>query len=229
ELQEDLVRPGTPAFVRFTGDAAIDVLDREGIGTHSTTDMLWVEMKAPDYAGHAWNVINPEEGDVLHEVDTQIGRLIDELDRKVGRGNYLFTLSADHGQQPLPDLLGGWRINSQELERDLNERFGDIVEKVTPVDIYFDHDAIDSKDVDLDDVARYLGTYTIGENIPESAPGADRVARARLDETVFAGAFTTDFLSSLADDQIASFGPGSYEMGDLTSPPEQAGANQIIP
>ena len=71
----------------------------------------------------------------MRETDAQIGRYLDELDETVGRGNYLFALSADHGQQPLPDLYGGWRINSKELQRDIEERFGEIVEKVTPVDV----------------------------------------------------------------------------------------------
>jgi hypothetical protein len=216
ELQEPLIRPGTPAFVRFTGDAVVDVMENEGVGEDSITDMVWIEMKMPDYAGHAWNVTRPEQADVLHETDEQIGRFLDELDRTVGRGNYLFALSADHGQQPLPDLYGGWRINSKELQRDIEARFGDIVEKVTPVDVYFDLDKIEEEGISIDDVARFVGTYTLGENIPENAAGAERVPDDRLDEVLFAGAFSTGYLTSLSEEEIASFGAGEYPEGDFT-------------
>jgi predicted AlkP superfamily pyrophosphatase or phosphodiesterase len=220
ELQDHVIRPATPAFAQFTGDAVIDVLRKEGIGQDSMPDLFWVEMKMPDYAGHRWNMVSPEEADVLAMVDTQIGRFRSMLDASVGRGNYVLALSADHGQQPLPDLHGGWRINSNELKADIEERFGNVVEKVTTVDIFFDQDAIADGDVDLEAVARYLGTYTIGDNIPRGATGADDVPEGRLDETLFAGAFPTDYLKNLTPNQIASYGPGIYPEGvmDIESP-----------
>lgn len=216
QLQEDLIRPGTPAFVRFTGDAVVSMLTEENFGADDLTDIMWVEMKMPDYAGHAWNMIGAEQGDVIKETDAQIGRFLDTLDKIAGRGNYLVTLTADHGQQPLPDLYGGWRINNRELQRDIEARFGNVIEKVTPVDIYVDFDAMEREDVTLEDIARYLGTYTIGDNIPDGAPGADLVPEGRLDEILFAGAFDTDYIESLTPEKIASFGEGDYPEGDFT-------------
>ena len=224
QLREPLIRPGTPAFVRFTGDAVIDVMRNEDIGKDDVTDMFWVEMKMPDYAGHAWNMLEAEQEDVLRETDRQLARMKAELDRTVGRGNYVFAISADHGQQPLPDNYGGWRINSRELQRDIIDRFGEIVEKVTPVDVYFDLDAVEEEGVDLSDVARYLGTYTLGENIPEGRPGEDLVPEGRRDDLLFAGAFSTDYFRSLDPDEIESFGPGEYPEGDLFLPFEAEGA-----
>jgi hypothetical protein len=215
-LQEDTVRPGTPAFVRFTGDAAVDMLWDESIGTDDVTDLMWVEMKAPDYAGHAWNMENPEVGDVLYETDRQLARFKAALDAKVGKGNYVIAVSADHGQQPIPETYGGWRINTSEFERDIQSRFGDVVEKITTVDIFIDDDALQSEGVSMDDIASFIGTYTIGENIPEGAPGSDLVPKGRLNETLFAGAFSTDYLQNLTPEKIESFGPGDYSEGDMT-------------
>ncbi|MGH2819275.1 MAG: alkaline phosphatase family protein [Actinomycetota bacterium] len=215
---EDLghtTRPGTPAFVRFTGDAVADVLRNEDVGKDAVTDMIWVEMKMPDYAGHRWNMVSPEEADVLEETDTQIARLVRLLDEQVGRGNYVFGVSADHGQQPLPDVHGGWRINTAELEDDLESRFGPFIEKVTTVDLFVDRDYVEQEGLDLGRVASYLGTYTIGDNIPEGQPGADRVPEAILDDTIFAGAFSTDYIRALDDERIRSFGEGDYEEGKL--------------
>lgn len=218
DLSEPLTRPGTPAYVAYTGDKVVEMLRAEGVGRDRVTDLIWIEMKMPDYAGHAWNVINPEQGDVLLEVDRQIDRFLRTLDRVAGRGNYVFAVSADHGQQPLPDLFGGWRINNKELERDIEARFGPVVEKVTPVDIYVDAERLQDEGVDLDEIARFIGTYTLGDNIPDRAPGADLVPPGRHGDPLFAGAFTTEFFESLTPDEIAAFGKGEYPEGDLTSP-----------
>ena len=214
-LQDGAVRPGTPAFVRFTGDAVIDVMRNEGVGRDSITDLMWVEMKMPDFAGHAWNMVGSEQGDVIREVDRQIGRFVDELDRTVGTGNYLLAITADHGQQPVAEQNGGWRIYSRELQRDIEGRFGPVVEKITTVDIFLDRTEVERRGIDPEDIARYIGTYTIAENIPGGAPGADRVPRPRLNERLFAGAFTSDYLVSLTPGEITSFGAGDYPEGRL--------------
>jgi Type I phosphodiesterase / nucleotide pyrophosphatase len=216
EIQNEKARPSTPAFVRFTGDAVVNVLHNEGIGKDDLTDMMWVEMKAPDYAGHQYNMTSREEADVLSETDTQIGRYLHVLNQTVGRRNYVVAISADHGQQPLPELVGGWRINNVELERDIEDEFGPIVEKITPVDIYLDSDRVSTDDIDPTDIARWLSVYTLGDNIPEQAAGSDRVPDARHDDRLFAGVFTTQFLSSLTQADIESYGRGDYPEGDFT-------------
>jgi len=118
ELRDPRVRPGSAAFLRFTGDVAIDVLRREKVGRDPIADMIWVQLKAPDLAGHSWNMLAPEQGDVLLEADRQLARIRDELDRLAGRGRYVLVVTADHGQQPLPDAVGGWRISAAELRRE---------------------------------------------------------------------------------------------------------------
>lgn len=220
-LREDLVRPSTPAYARFTGDAVAAMLENEDWGKDDLTDFLWVEMKAPDTAGHTYNMIRPEVGDVLSETDAQIARMMDILDKKVGRDGYVIAISADHGQQPLADLNGGWRISMPEVANDIEERFGDVVQKVTTADLYLDREALADSGYTTTEIARFLGTYTIGENITDGAPGADRVPEGRLDERVFAGAFPASFLRNLTPERIESFGPGVYPESDLTIPFER--------
>ena len=214
ELRRPAVRPGTPAFVRLTGDVIVDYILGSDLGRDELTDLFWVEMKMPDHAGHSWNMVRPEQADVLRETDAQIARMKSALDEVVGPESYLLLISADHGQQPLPDLHGGWRINTGEVRADIEERFGNVVEKVTPADIFLDMDAMAREGWEPEDVARYLGTYTVADSIPEGQPGAGLVGEERLDDRVFAGAFSTGFLESLdpvADPRrIESFGPGDY-------------------
>ena len=210
EIRDPVVCPGSPAFVQLTGDAVVDVIKKERLGRDAVTDLFWVEMKMPDFAGHRWTMDGPEEADVLRETDKQLARFKAQLDRSVGRGNYVLAISADHGQQPLPDIYAGWRINSQELLADIETRFGDILEKVTTTDLFVDLEAVESEGVDLEDVARYLGTYTIGDNVPDDATGAESVPEARLDDTLFAGAFPTEFFQSATPADMQGYGPGTY-------------------
>jgi hypothetical protein len=202
-------RNSTPAFTEFMGEGVVDLLTREGIGDDDITDLVWIEMKMPDSAGHAWNMLDPEVEDVLKETDAQIGRFINTLDSRFGRDGYLFTLSADHGQQPLPDDVGGWRINTSELERDIVARFGPVVQDATPADLYLNVDALDEAGVTAEDIALWIGTYTLGQNIPDGAPGQELVPQERLDDTLYAAAFTGQFLADPPLD-IASLGPGDY-------------------
>jgi predicted AlkP superfamily pyrophosphatase or phosphodiesterase len=215
KLRDPLIRPGTPAFARFNGDSVLHIMRNEGIGLDEATDMLWVEMKMPDFAGHLWNMVGPEEGAVLGEVDRQIGRIWAELDATMGPGAYVLVITADHGQEPLPELSGGWRINSRELELDLEDTFGPIVDKVTTLDLQIDVQAAERSGVELSEVAEFIGAYRLGDNVPDGAPGAERVPLGRLGERLFAGAFDTDFLQKLTAKKTTSYGDSIYPEGSF--------------
>lgn len=202
-------RPSTPAMTQLMGDGVVSLLTDEGVGADDITDLIWIEIKMPDSAGHAWNVIEPEIEDVLKQTDAEVGRFLEVLDERIGRDGYLFTLSADHGQQPLPDGVGGWRINTSELERDIVARFGPVLETATPADLYLDAEGLESTGVSVEEIASWIGTYTLGENLPEGAPGRDLVPDDRLDDTLYAAAFTTGFLADPTID-LGSIGDGDY-------------------
>ncbi|MGH2699198.1 MAG: alkaline phosphatase family protein [Actinomycetota bacterium] len=211
ELRKGLRRASTPAFVRYQGDDMMAILANEELGRDDVTDLFYLQLKSTDQAGHAWNMVNPEVGETLYESDRQIGRIKAELDRRVGVGNYVLMIGADHGQQPLAQSVGGWMINSKELERDLIAEFdSDFTVRSHYVN------AVEPHELDLEEVARWLGTYTIGDNIPRGIPGADRVGRGRLAERVFAGAFPIAYLGELTAEHVAGFGAGEWPEGDLT-------------
>ena len=212
-IREPEVRAASPAYARLAGEASLEMLRDGGFGDDDLTDIAWIELKAPDSAGHHWNMTNPEVGDVLKETDVQIASLLEFLDQRVGRDNYMVAISADHGQQPLAEPFGAWRISIPEVGHDIEERFGHIVVKVTTSDLYLDHAAMKEEGVTATDVARFLGTYTLGENIPDGAPGAGLVPEARLDEKLYAGAFPGTFLRSLTEEQLESYGEGIYPEG----------------
>jgi len=213
-LTDPDLRVGTSAFMEYVGDEALRLLHDERFGGDALADLLWVEFKGPDTAGHLWNVVSPEEGDVLGAVDEQVGRLRAALDEQVGSGNYVLALTADHGQLPLPELSGGWRIDGQQLQASIEAKFGRVVQQLSATEIFLNHGAMRRANVSADDVARFVAAQTIADNLkPNRANGVPPV---RMDERVFAGVFSAGYLESLDPAKIAAFGPSSYPEGDLT-------------
>ncbi|HET7482962.1 MAG TPA: alkaline phosphatase family protein [Actinomycetota bacterium] len=209
-LTEGLKRSSAPSFEHYEGDDIVRYIRSHPLGRDDITDLFYVQFKSPDQAGHIWNMDYPEIGDVLKEADNQIGRIVATLDDVVGAENYVLALTADHGQQPLAEGSGGWMINSKEVERDVEREF-DVEARVRSHQL----NITSLNGASIEDIARYLGSYTLGENIPDSIPGADRVPEARRNETLFAGAFPTGWLADLTPEQLSDFGDSSYPEGSL--------------
>ena len=82
---------------------AEDAVDQLGLGKSGGTDFLGVSYSSVDYVGHAFGPRSWEIQDVLVRLDKDLDELFQHLDRKVGRGNYIVALSADHGVVPTPE------------------------------------------------------------------------------------------------------------------------------
>lgn len=80
-------------------------VDAMNLGKGSGTDFLAVGYSTVDYVGHAFGPRSREVQDILVRLDKDLGDLFAHLDQKVGRGNYVVALSADHGVAPTPEDL----------------------------------------------------------------------------------------------------------------------------
>jgi arylsulfatase A-like enzyme len=105
--------------------------------------------------------------DTYLKLDKQIARIIDTLDKVVGKGNYLLFLTADHGVKPNSAYLKANRINAGQemtggIKRKLREfcktQFGyaGVIEAVQDNQIYFNHQLIDSLKITPTDVSSKL-------------------------------------------------------------------------
>ncbi|MFN2525864.1 MAG: alkaline phosphatase family protein [Actinomycetota bacterium] len=182
----------TPAFAPWQTRTITELFAREGFGADDLTDLFYINYKSPDEAGHKWNMIGPEQSDVLISVDDAIGDLVKWLDETVGRDRYLLVLTADHGQTPLE--AGGWPINRNELLADLAREFDDhinhngIIDDTTATVLYSDVTEMKRNGVTPEEVSSFLSTYTIGDNIAEDADVPEEF-RDRVDELIFRGVF----------------------------------------
>ena len=86
-------------------ELAKKAVDSLSLGKSSGTDFLAVGYSTVDYVGHAFGPRSREIQDILIRLDKDLGDLFAHLDQKVGRGNYVVALSADHGVAPTPEDL----------------------------------------------------------------------------------------------------------------------------
>ena len=84
-------------------ELAEKAIDSLNLGKAAGTDFLAIGYSSVDYVGHAFGPRSHEIQDILVRLDRDLGNLFAHLDSKVGRGNYVVALSADHGVVPTPE------------------------------------------------------------------------------------------------------------------------------
>ena len=182
---------GSPAFPPWENRVVQALLKGEGFGSDETTDLFYLNYKSPDAAGHTWNMIAPEQGDVIEAVDEALSAMVAWLDSNIGRGEYVMAITADHGQTPLE--VGGWPILRSEVVNDIDARFkrdesSGIIQRTSASSFFSDSEGMAANGTTPEEVSSFLSRYTIGENIPEG----DEVPEGfsdRTDERIFDAVF----------------------------------------
>jgi predicted AlkP superfamily pyrophosphatase or phosphodiesterase len=102
-LYKDL--PRTPFADEILREFALEAAARHELGTRDALDLLAVGFSAGDYVGHTYGPDSHEVMDQLLRFDRTLGGLIEALETRVGAGRVLVVLTADHGVQPLVEVL----------------------------------------------------------------------------------------------------------------------------
>src|SRR6202040_2692794 len=92
--------PFSDTYLTKFAETAVDSL---GLGQGGGIDFLAISYSSVDYVGHEFGPRSREIEDILIRLDKDLGNLFAHLDAKVGRGNYVVALSADHGVVPIPE------------------------------------------------------------------------------------------------------------------------------
>jgi len=93
----------SPFADTYVTKLAEETVDQMGLGRGTGTDFLAIGYSTVDYVGHSYGPHSWEIQDILIRLDKDLGELFAHLDAKVGRGNYVVALSADHGVVPTPE------------------------------------------------------------------------------------------------------------------------------
>ena len=112
----------TPLADEATLEFALEAMSQLGIGADEHVDYMALSFSATDYVGHAYGPLSQEQLDNLVHLDRTLGRLMTELDARVGEGAWVLGLSADHGVITMPEWLAengepGYRTSRDDLIR----------------------------------------------------------------------------------------------------------------
>lgn len=107
----DLVRR-TPFGNTLTKDFALAAIQGEHLGEDSIPDFLCISFSATDYIGHQFGAKAIETEDAYIRLDRDLADLLLFLDNRVGKGNYLLFLTADHACADNPKYLMDHRLSA---------------------------------------------------------------------------------------------------------------------
>lgn len=170
----------TPYGNTLTFDFAKAAIEGYNLGGGKFTDFLAVSFSSPDAIGHTYGPNSIEIEDNYLRLDKELADFFTYLDKRFGKGNYLYFITADHGVSESPGFYLENKMPSGAIEdKDfskalldgLKEKYG--IEK--PVlsfsnsQLYMNWEAFDKKGINRSDVGRTI------KDILLKAPGIANV------------------------------------------------------
>ena len=154
----------TPAYVDFECDNMLMMMDREPIDRSDVTALVYMSMKPTDYAAHRWGLESLEAREALRAQDACVGKLVQKLNARVGEGNYVVTITADHGMMPMPEVTNGHRLSLRTLLEMIDKKFGAKISLGGGfINLWFAQAKMKEIGVTNQDIAAYLRSLTAGE------------------------------------------------------------------
>lgn len=138
-------------------------IEGEQLGADDVTDILTISFSANDRVGHSLGPDSPQVHDISVQTDRVIGKLIDFVEKRVGGGNFLVILTADHGVAPLPEVMAQRRMPGgrmpegvvlNTIQSVLSQKFGSgdwLAGKSGPAP-YFNYNLIREKNLNHEEV-----------------------------------------------------------------------------
>lgn len=140
----------TPFANDLLTEAAKSCVQNEGIGEDEVTDFLSVSYSSTDVLGHNVGPNAVELQDMYLRLDRNLADLFGFIDNKVGKGNYVVFLTADHAVADVAQYLRDNKIpagyfNSANTKVRLNEfmrqyfQGEDVVEEIDGGEVFLNH------------------------------------------------------------------------------------------
>ncbi len=204
----------TPYGNSFTVDMAKAAVNGEQLGAGPGTDMLTISFSTPDYIGHTFGPNSVEAEDIFLRLDQDIAHLLDFLDAKVGKGQYLVFLTADHGASHVPFFLfnqhkipAGNALDAayaDTLNKILKVKFGadKVVLDVSNYQVHLNRSLIKQLGLNKDSVNKVVLNYVVAQEGVYRAFALDKVNETTLNATIKAAATNGYYPPRSGDIQI---------------------------
>ncbi len=162
----------TPYGNDLTADFAMAAIEGEQLGKDEDTDVLTLSFSSTDYIGHNFGVNSKEVQDTYLRLDKTIGDFLEFLDEKVGEGEYIVFLTADHGAVDVPNYLKSAKIpagyfdagaSNKMIEDFSKEEFNTdgLIANISNNQVFLDYDKIEEADLERDDVEEKIAHFLL--------------------------------------------------------------------
>ena len=162
----------TPFGNTYLKDLAKTAIDSEQLGKDDQTDFLAISFSSTDLIGHDFGPRAIETEDTYLRLDKDIEDLLNHLDEKVGKGEYLVFLTSDHGVVDILKYLENHNFPAEytepwsqikSLRTALNKHFGkgEWIQKHTSTELFFNRDTIYNRGHDLAEMQRFCANFMI--------------------------------------------------------------------
>ncbi|MGC4234945.1 MAG: alkaline phosphatase family protein [Niabella sp.] len=146
----------TPYGNTLTFEFAKAAIEGYNLGRGKVTDFLAVSFSSPDAIGHIYGPNSVEIEDNYLRLDRELSLFFEYLDKKFGKDNYLYFLTADHGVSESPGFflenrMPSGAVSGKELNQAVTAAFQEQLGVPNPVlaiansQIYMNWDALDKK------------------------------------------------------------------------------------
>jgi hypothetical protein len=189
----------TPARIPYQTRVLEAMIEREGFGSDAVPDLLFVNYKEIDYISHSWSMDSLEMRDAVVAQDQALKELITFLDQKVGKGQYVLALTADHGSTIPPTVSGGFQMSTGPIAAAINAAFdhdGDdtpLVKIVQPSQIFIDMQELRRNGASLMEISQLVMGLTKGQTAGKGV----YVPPDEANDLVFQAAFPSSIMKDL--------------------------------
>ncbi len=157
---------GSPFANTVLTELALAALEGEKLGMDKVTDFLTISYSSTDSEGHAVGPRAIEIEDMYLRLDRDLAHLMQELDQKVGKNEYVLFISADHGVVDNPKYLvdhkypGGRYTDSliQVVREKVRRKYGEDewFLDISTAEIFLNRSRIKYRGIDLAEIQTFV-------------------------------------------------------------------------
>ena len=172
----------------ITLEFAKQALENYQLGRGTATDFLTINLASTDYVGHKFGPNSIEIEDTYLRLDKDLADFLQMLDTKIGKGQYLVFLTADHGVAHNPDFMKQHELPADfwynaritdSLNRMLNAKFhvASLVRSTQNYQVNFDLNKIANENLNFDAVKNATVDYLMKQPGISFAANMDFIGR----------------------------------------------------
>jgi len=165
-------------------------VDGYKLGQEESTDFLSINCASTDYSGHLVGPNAIEIEDVYLRLDKNLATFFAYLDAKIGKGNYLLFLTADHGAAHAEGFMEAHKMPTGLLAKDLESNLENILDKqfaashlvygIENFQVTFNKNRIDSLKLDFQKIKNTTVDFLQHQEGIQFAVDQDKIAEASI-------------------------------------------------